>query len=549
MSCDRNQQLGRGGRSAAIIFLFLTGTIPAVAQRGRREQAPAPQGEQEVRVSSRPYAPGLPPSDVLLVPVTVAVRDSRGRAIADLKAVDFELSDQGKETAVAAVSQVTRVKAGADAAKTPRFIALCFDDYGSSAGQLLRAKSVAIEFVKEGMGPGDMASVSTTFSKRVTDFTADKPALLGAIERIEQHATPSIAAPTRVANFSIPGGIPGSTSSNRGLVQSQQSAGTSVAAAGEFISQAFLELIGAYDNDLSHLAGSRAILLLSPGFLGMPEHEQDQAITRAAAANVVINVLDSKSSFRELTASESEHAPALPPASYTFEVRALGIEASMAEFAHSTGGLFFHHDGDPFSHGYRELGEVPEVSYVLGLRPDEGDAKYRHLKVQLKSPGSNLVEARSGYFPPKGAAPDPAAGEVAALRAKLDAQVLATAAATEFPFTVGLQPYTKLPNGKTGITVTLHADVKDLPFASHNDRHTQKLTLVAAVLDDKGNIVSAKEGLMEFAVSDAKFNSIKTDGVSASLILDAAPGAYRLVTVGQDAEGKMASTVNQITVP
>jgi len=543
MSSHHCELIGRGCRSAAIALLILTCTIPSIAQRGRREQA-----EQEVKVSSRSYVPGLPPSDVLLLPVAVAVRDTRGQAVAGLKAADFQVTDQGKETVVAGVSQVTRMKAAAAAAKT-RYMALCFDDYGSSQGQLLRAKSIAIQFVKEGLGPDDLVSVSSTFSKRLTDFTSDKTKLLGAIERLEQHATPSIAPPTRVANNAIPGGgtISGNLPTSNGRAGGI-GAGTSPAAAGEFVSRAFLDLIAAYDNDLGHLPGSRAILLLSPGFLGMPEHEQDQVLTKTLAANVVINVLDSKSAFRELTASESEQGYNLPASSYTFEVAGLGIESSMAEFAHSTGGLFFHHDGDPFSHGYHELGDVPEVSYVLALHPDEGEAKYRHLKVQLKSPGTNLVEARTGYFPPKGAAPQPA-GDSSGLRVKLDAQVVSTTPVTEFPFTVGLQPYTKLPNGKTGITVMLHADVKDLPFATHDDRHTQKLTLVAAILDEKGNLVSAKEGLMEFALSDAKFDSIKTQGVNASLILDAMPGLYRLVTVGQDVEGKMASTVNQITVP
>jgi VWFA-related protein len=546
LSCY-SEQPACSWRSAAVTFLILASTIPAVAQRGRRDQAPPPpQAEQEVRVSSRPYIAGLPPTDELLIPVGVAVRDNHGRAIESLKAADFQLTDQGKEVAIAGVNPINRVKTGSTAAKTPRYIALCFDDYGATQGQLLRAKSIAIQFVKDGLGPDDLASVGSTFSKRLTDFTSDKAKLQGAIERLEQHATPSIAPPTRVQTGAAPGGAIGTSSNaNRAPAIAQ---GADLAAAGEFISRAFLDLIASYDNDLSHMPGSRAILLLSPGFLGMPEHEQDQVITKTLAAGVVINALDSKSGFREMTSSESEAGYSLPPASYNFEVTGLGIEASMAEFAHSTGGLFFHHDGDPFSHGYHELGDVPEISYVLALHPQESDVKYHRLKVQLKSPGS-LVEARSGYFPPKGGAPEPAAGDTAGLRAKLDAQVVSMTPVAEFPFTVALGQFAKQPNGKTAITVMLHADMKDLPFAMRNNRHTQKLTLVAAVFDENGTMVSAKEGLMDFALSDAKFTSIKGEGVGASLVLEAAPGLYRLCTVGQDEEGKIASTLNKITVP
>ena len=159
LSCY-SEQPARSWRSAAVTFLILVSTIPAAAQRGRRDQAPAPQAEQEVRVSSRPYIAGLPPTDELLIPVGVAVRDNRGRAIEGLKAADFRLTDQGKEVLIAGVNPINRVKAGSTAAKTPRYIALCFDDYGATQGQLLRAKSIAIQFVKEGLGPDDQASIT-----------------------------------------------------------------------------------------------------------------------------------------------------------------------------------------------------------------------------------------------------------------------------------------------------------------------------------------------------------------------------------------------------
>jgi hypothetical protein len=328
-------------------------------------------------------------------------------------------------------------------------------------------------------------------------------------------------------------------------------AGSDQAFAGEIVSRSFLDIISRNVNEMSHVQGSKEILMLSPGFIGMPGKEQDQVITQTVAAGVVINVLDSKSAFRELTVPESEQIPPLPPASYTFDVAGLGIEQAMADFAYSTGGLFFHHDGDKFSHGYLELGDIPDMSYILALHSDTSDAKYHHLKVQVKSSGSAAVEARSGYYPlvKVAATADPPAADNSALRAKLDAQVVSMTPVTEFPFTVGLAPFEKMPDGKTKITVLLHADLKDLAFATRNSRHTQKLTLVAAVFDENDKMVSAKEGLMEFLLSDGKFNSIKNEGVGASLVLEAGPGLYRLCTVGQDVDGKMASTLNKIQVP
>jgi VWFA-related protein len=549
---------GKHAFPALIAFLLLTSS--AATQHGKRDSSPPSQAEPEVRVSSRPYVPGAPPSDALLVPVSVAVRDAHGHAVSGLKVTDFQVTDQGKEVTLAGLSQIARMKA--DAAPSPRTIALCFDDYGATPEQLMRAKFMAVQFVKEGLGPADRVSVSSTSSRRLTDFTSDKQKLISAIERLEKHATPTVAPDQKTDTGKIvfdgpvlmtkgDGNIRDAVASvNSDVRAADLAAGLTASAdsavAGEFVSQAFLELIASYDRDLAHLPGSRAIVLFSPGFAGTSPKDESRVIDQTLNAGVVINTVDCKDGFRERSSPESE--PTVLPASlYNFEVTGLGPEASMAELARSTGGLFFHHNSDRFSHGYHELGDAPEVSYVLAVPPEEGD-KYRRLTVQLKSPGSNLVEARSGYFPPpKGAAAE--AANLSALRPKLDAQVVSMKTIEDFPFSVGLGAFEKLPSGKTKITVMLHADLKDLPFAVRDNRHTQMLTLVAAIFDEHGKMVSAKEGLMEFALTDAKYNSIKGEGVGASLVLEAGPGLYRLCTVGQDIDGKMASTLNKITVP
>src|SRR5579871_1625986 len=118
-------------RLQVILLLALCApAIPVMSQAGEQVQ--------EVRVSSRRYAASSPAGNGPFVPVAVAVRDSHGQAVAGLKSADFEVTDQGKDVAIAAATPIT--------AAGPRHIALCFDDYGSSQGQLLRAKSIAVRF-------------------------------------------------------------------------------------------------------------------------------------------------------------------------------------------------------------------------------------------------------------------------------------------------------------------------------------------------------------------------------------------------------------------
>jgi VWFA-related protein len=488
---------------------------------------------EEVRVSSRSYIPGLPPNDPSLVQVAVVVRDSQGHAVPGLQAASFQIWDQGREASVAGLVPVNR----SQQEKLPRNIAICFDDYGATPANLQRAKLMASRFIQEGIAPNDMVSIASTYHKEIVPFTSDKIKLQGAIDRIQQQATPAVGAPQIPRNNQIPGSARGGAA----IFTAEASSGF----AQTYTAQSILSLVNSYANGMSRRPGNRSILLLSPGFNGTPDREMDQTISQAVAAGVVVNVVDSKSSFREAPAS-AERAFLLPAASYTTEPGGLGIEADMASLARGTGGLFFHQNDDPLSRGFREFGAVPEISYVLAVSPG-ADQRFHRLKVLLSSRQPFALETRNGYFPPKGVAdnrdplPRPS-------RARLDQQVMAMSLAADFPVSAGIQ-YNKPASGNTGIRVTLHLDIKPLQFEEVADRHSQKLTLVAAVIDANGNLVSAKEGVMDLALSEAKYKSMLDSGVNLTLNLEAPAGSYRLSTVALDAQGKMASTLNAIQVP
>jgi hypothetical protein len=139
-------------------------------------QAPA----QEVRVSSRPYAPS-PFSlrvDSSLVQTGVVVRDGHGDAIAGLTQGDFKILDDGQDRAITTFSierSVTggkpvsgpsggpSVSSGAPAAAIPvvepRYVALLFDDVHIRHGELMHARAAAERFVREALQPGDRVAI------------------------------------------------------------------------------------------------------------------------------------------------------------------------------------------------------------------------------------------------------------------------------------------------------------------------------------------------------------------------------------------------------
>lgn len=518
---------------AALLVLTLLVLILSLAA-----QAP----NEGVRVSSRSYVPGLPAADPLLLQVAVVVRDSKGQTVPDLKAANFQVLDQGKDVPVTGVTPVVHNT------KDPLYIALCFDDYLSSPATLQRAKFIATRFIQNGINPGDMVAVATTFYKQTLDFTSDKAKIQGAIERVQQQATPS-ATQTEISQ---PGRMPGGgTTGGANRLGAQSAPGADTSFAEELTAKSFLTVIGTFESTMARLPGNRLIVMFSPGFSGAPERDADRVIAQAMRAGVVINVLDTKSSFTEGAAGAGTTV-ALPVATYTTDPSKLGLESSMADFAHSTGGLFFHHNGDPFSHGFRELGVLPETSYILAMRPDAGDTKYHRLRIQLNNvqlsaaAGGNQVQARSGFFPlVKGAAAETA--ESQEIREKVDQQIVSMQPVADFPSTVGVQ-YNKLANGNTGVQVVLHVDLKAVPFGTLKDKRTQKLTLVAAILDQTGKLITGREGQMDFAVSEAKYKSLVESGVTLTLNLETPPGTYRLSTVAE-AQGKLSSTLNAIQVP
>ena len=491
------------------------------------QQPPQPQ---EVRLSSRNYVPGLPPSDPGLLHVAVVVRDDHGKAVAGLKAQDFQVFEQDKSLPVAGVAPVLHPST------QPRFIGICIDDYGSGPGSLQRAKAIASRFVRDGLGPNDTVAIASAAHLQTIEFTTDKTKMAGAIERIEQEATPQVGVPQIVR----PGQMPGTS-----RVPANASSGINEAFAGEVVARAVIAVIENYINQMSRMNGAREILLFSPGFQGMPQKDGDRVMSEAIAAGVVINVLDTKSAFTEVPVPAAEPVYQLAPNMYTFDPASLGLEAAMAGFAQTTGGLFFRQVSGPLSHGYRELGDLPEASYDLAVRAPEGDKNYHRIRVQSPAPGA--LEARAGYFPLNKAEDSGEAGARPDLRAKLDEQVMAWKPVSDFPLTPGIN-FSKLPNGNTAITVSLHVDIKGLQFPKRGDRYVQRLTLVAAIFDNE-KMIAGKEGLMEFALSEAKYTGMQATGVGATLTMEAPPGLYRINTAVQDADGKLAGTVNSIQVP
>jgi len=215
-------------------------------------------------------------------------------------------------------------------------------------------------------------------------------------------------------------------------------------------------------------------------------------------------------------------------------------ESSMENFAMATGGLLFRNNND-LDYGFYELGVVPAFSYMLSFSADDvrPDGALHALKVKVDRPNS-YAEYRPGYYAPTTAAAG--ATESVPVKSKLDQAVTSQQNFSEIPATF-VPKNAKSPDGKSELAVTIHVDLKSMPFKTENGREVERLDMVVALFDSAGNFVTGKSGEMDLALKSGTFVRLEATGVSGVLSLQAPPGSYRLRGVVQEAvSGKTAAT-------
>jgi VWFA-related protein len=167
----------------------------------------------EVRLSSRPYQPGLNLRlESRLVQLEVVVRDRQGRAISGLKMADFAVYDAGTKRdltgfivdryiapAAASPGGVTTTPEAAPqpSSSSPilpgqnsangRSIGLLFDDINTTTGDLAHAKIAANRFIREAVRSGDRIAVFTTSGIGAAEFASDSAAILASVAMVRSH--------------------------------------------------------------------------------------------------------------------------------------------------------------------------------------------------------------------------------------------------------------------------------------------------------------------------------------------------------------------------
>ncbi len=142
-------------------------------------------------------------SKVNMVSVPVVVRDSKGRAVGNLKQEDFQLFDKGKLQVITRFS-IEKSETGAVDVETPggskgqpqanstpekpalpeRYVAYLVDDIHLQRSDLLQTHKAMNRHLDEALEPNTRAAIFTTSGRMMADFTDDRAKLHKAVDSI-----------------------------------------------------------------------------------------------------------------------------------------------------------------------------------------------------------------------------------------------------------------------------------------------------------------------------------------------------------------------------
>ncbi|HKS26917.1 MAG TPA: VWA domain-containing protein [Pyrinomonadaceae bacterium] len=565
--------------SLALLLLlsFITTTFAQTPAQAPAQQPTQAEQDDVVRITTN------------LVQVDAVVTDKRGRQVTDLRAEDFEITEDGRRQQITNLSYVSTPTSPATneapaavvdknappvppvplkAEQVRRTMALVVDDLGLSFESVHYVRRALKKYVDEQMQPGDMVAIIRTGGGIgvLQQFTSDKRQLYAAIERIRWN----MVGRGGVTAFAP---IEGNTTdeSRRGTRgggddEDNRNSGDDV---DEFRSEIFaVGTLGAVNyivRGLRDLPGRKSVLLISDGFRLFNSNNDSRRVLEALRrltdlanrASVVIYTMDARGlQYTGMTAADNTSGMSADQIEAKLSDRRSELfdtQAGLIYLARQTGGFNIRNSND-LTAGIRKVVDDQSGYYLIGYRPDEttfdargGRRSFHKINVKVKRPGLE-VRSRTGFY---GISDERAV----ATRRTREEQLIGALISPFNANAVDLRLTSLFGNDpRTGSFVRslLYIDASDLSFTEEADGwHKAVLDVLALTFGDNGQVIDHVNRTQTLRIRGETYQKVLKNGLVFFMNVPVKKaGAYQLRVAVRDASNeKIGSATQFIEVP
>jgi VWFA-related protein len=504
-----------------------------------------------------------------LVLVNVVVRDKSGTVVRGLTRDDFTVAEDNKlqtitsfdfeelDRAPAAAPPPGGVLAGTlpggqtraalPATNTAgvdlhgrRLIVLFFDLSSMQPDETQRAVKAAHEYLDRQLTPADLVAVASfaTALRVDQDFTADKPALGDALDRLGGAAGQGFEEGTT-------GDAEGTPDTGAAFVADDTEFNI-------FNTDRRLDALRSLADALGPIEQKKSVIYFSNGMNQSGTDNQVQlrrTIDRAVRANVSIYAADMRGLQAlppggEATQQSARGQSPFSGATVTAGVsRLAATQDTLVSMAEDTGGRAFF-DTNAFGKVFDRVLEDTSAYYVLGYSSTNParDGKYRHISVRVRRADVKL-EYRSGYY----AARDFAHSTREDREQQLEDQLVSDLSATDLS-TYVTTGYFRVGDNRFFVPVSVVVPGYQVPLGHTTDTKKATLDVLGVVRDARRRPVARIRDTMKLAADPATDLTRKT--VQYETGVELPPGSYRLkVVVRENIDGTFGSYEHDIVVP
>ena len=536
-----------------------------------------------------------------LVNIDVLVKDKKGKYVADLKAEDFTIFENGVQQKIeffdAPLANTTNRGATGTGggnknepteppAVTRNYVTLVIDSQTTDITNLKQVREGTIRYIKEQITDGDaVALMSVTNGLQLLHpFTQDKAKLIAALENIGVRSTSKSFEQQDLAENinALRGELQVANEAPTSTIQSA-AAGSSAARImimktmlAQFIklrtalslqqSRPILAALAAICEGLKPIPGKKTLVLFSQGFVtpAVLDWQVQSTIDIANRANVAIYIIDSaglRASAPNTTAlgGNSPLSGISAATSQEQRIRAVGGETVfdnsrqeglgreydiLYRISGDTGGKFLKGNND-IGQGLERINQEIQARYTLAYRSTNQnfDSSFRKVKIEVRRPDTQIM-SRSGYY----AIPPEEIVLLSPADKKLFDSFGSIVSNPAMPVSLSLSHF-RSRDGMYIVPLAIEVPPEAVQFDRKGEKRSMRLE-VLGILKAANRTLARLGGNFDVNLTDPEYASIVSNKIYYRQDLMLTPGEYTIELLVRDKQsGKISARREQLVLP